>query len=85
MSLRSKILLSLAIVLTSVVFWGLLDFIYTWQHIPEAYAAWDTGTLLIEYMKSHDNQWPSGWNALLSMLNDHSEQHFVLRGAQSGQ
>jgi hypothetical protein len=52
---------------------------------PEAYAAWDTGTLLIEYLKSHDNHWPSGWNALLSMLDDHSEQHFFLRGAQSSQ
>jgi hypothetical protein len=27
--------------------------IHTVRLLPEAYAAWDTGTLLIQYMESH--------------------------------
>lgn len=85
MSRLSKILLLLTIVLVSFVVYGVYNFIYTWKNIPEAYAAWDTGTLLIEYLKSHNDQWPSGWDELLSVIDDRSEQQFAFRGAQSGQ
>lgn len=70
MSRLSKILLLLTIVLVSFVVYGVYNFIYTWKNIPEAYAAWDTGTLLIEYLKSHNDQWPSGWDELLSVIDD---------------
>lgn len=39
-------------------------FAYVWWHIPEAYAAWDAGVLLVRYMETHDNEWPSGWSEL---------------------
>src|SRR5882724_4095127 len=38
--------------------------VYTLRGLPDAYAMWDTGTLLVEYMKSHENRWPGGWDDL---------------------
>lgn len=35
----------------------------------EAYAAWDTGTLLVEYMHEHDRKWPSSWEDLFSIMD----------------
>jgi len=88
MSLRRRI--TVAIVLTIVItVFGVVAHVgnrmlYTWRHIPEAYAAWDTGTLLVEYMKSHDGRWPSSWNDLLSVQNSGSGGQITLRGANAG-
>lgn len=38
----------------------------TVTQIPEAYAAWDSATLVIEYMDTHDGAWPRSWNELLT-------------------
>ncbi len=57
---------------------------HTVRHIPEAYAAWDTGTLLIEYMESHDNRWPTSWDDLLSVLEGPRGEQIILRGARAG-
>ncbi len=54
----------------------------TWNSIPDAYAAWDAGTLVIEYLETHDNQWPRSWDELLrarTTLHEHGE---VLRGSR---
>lgn len=32
--------------------------------IPESYAAWTTGDLVVEYMQTHSNQWPRSWEDL---------------------
>ncbi len=32
--------------------------------IPHSYAAWDTGNLLVEYMDTHNGQWPQSWKNL---------------------
>jgi hypothetical protein len=64
--------------------WTAYRFLYTWSHIAEAYAAWDTGTLLVAYMKSHDNRWPTSWEELLSVLSDESGDQIPLRGAHAG-
>lgn len=29
--------------------------------IPHSYAAWTTGDLLVEYLETHNDQWPRGW------------------------
>jgi len=55
--------------------------VYMLRHIPEAYAAWDTGTLLVEYMASHDGRWPSSWDDVRATLHSDSEHQIKLRGA----
>ena len=32
--------------------------------IPHSYAAWTTGDLLVEFMQTHHDHWPSGWDDL---------------------
>ena len=46
--------------------WVLYGAYTTWRGIPDAYAAWDTGILIIEYLETHDDQWPRSWYNLLS-------------------
>jgi hypothetical protein len=64
--------------------WYVYKIIFVTRHIPEAYAAWDTGTLLVEYMKGHDNRWPTSWDDLLTVLDSQSGRHVLLRGSQAG-
>lgn len=40
----------------------------TWRKLPEAYAAWDIGTILICYMERNENRWPRDWNDLASTI-----------------
>ncbi len=37
--------------------------------IPESYAAWTTGDLLVEYLQTHSNQWPRSWEDLRAANN----------------
>lgn len=62
---RSRLLFRLALgtfvtlaIVVGVFVWGAIRF---YMHVPEAYAAWDSGEWLIEYMKSHDDRWPTSW------------------------
>ncbi|MCC6909207.1 MAG: hypothetical protein IT430_14795 [Phycisphaerales bacterium] len=57
---------------------------YTLRHLPEAYAAWDTGTLLVEYLKLHDDRWPTSWEDLLTVLESSGAEDITLYGAQAG-
>lgn len=53
----------------------------TWRHLPEAYAAWDTGTLLVEYMKA-EGRWPSSWQDLSKFATaGEDDRQFTLRGS----
>ncbi len=79
-----KIVLVVAIAIVGVVGWIAYGLLRTLRGIPEAYAAWDTGTLLIEYMKQHDDQWPSSWNQLLTVLDSDDGRKIPLRGASAG-
>jgi hypothetical protein len=65
---RKKILISAAIGLLLVAGYFLSSLVYTWRHIHEAYAAWDAGALLVQYMHDNGGRWPSGWEDLLSVL-----------------
>lgn len=44
--------------------------IYVWWNIPEAYAAWDAGTLLVRYMEKHGGNWPDDWSDLEQLHQD---------------
>ncbi len=46
--------------------WLAYSLLSTWYGIPDAYAAWDTGTLIIEYLDTHEGQWPRSWGELLT-------------------
>ena len=37
--------------------------------IPESYAAWTTGNLMVEYLATHTNQWPRSWEDLQAATN----------------
>jgi hypothetical protein len=52
--------------------------------LREAYAAWDTGTLLVEYLKAHDDQWPKSWDDLLTVMDGKTPKDFRLRGRGDG-
>lgn len=55
--------------------------VYTVHRVPEAYAAWDTGRLLVEYMKTHDNRWPTSWDELLTVVHPSATNEFIMRGS----
>jgi hypothetical protein len=87
MTRRRKGILIVMIVLAPIVGasgWAVYSIIHTLRHIPEAYAAWDTGTLLIEYMKSHEDQWPRSWDELLAVLDSEGGRQIPLRGSHAG-
>jgi len=84
MSLRRKIVVAVVLTIFGVVVYIGYDIIQTVRRIPEAYAAWDTGTLLVEYMKSHGNRWPASWDDLLSVVRSDSGDQVMFRGARAG-
>lgn len=60
--------------------WSVFD---TWRKIPEAYAAWDVGTMLVCYMERNDNRWPTDWADLASSIKPDDECVFC-RGVEDG-
>lgn len=54
----------------------------TYRRLPEAYAAWDVGMLLVEYLKVHNRQWPRSWDDLFSVTNGRLASSIVFRGAR---
>jgi hypothetical protein len=86
MSRRWKIVIAACVLvpLGAAAYFGYSVF-YTWRHIREAYAAWDTGTLLVEYMESHDGRWPSSWDDLLSVVRSASADQVKLYGTGTNQ
>jgi hypothetical protein len=53
-------------VVIAAVAWVVHGAFTTWRGIPDAYAAWDTGILVVEYLETHDDQWPRSWDELLT-------------------
>ena len=84
MTRRRKILIACASGLLLAVGYFVFSVVYTWQHIPEAYAAWDTGSLLVVYMRTHEGHWPSDWDDLLTVLEGEQGQAITLYGSQAG-
>ncbi len=84
MSLRRKITLGIVLTLLGTGAYIGYQVLYTWYHIPEAYAAWDTGQLLVKYMQVNQNRWPSSWDDLVTVVNTEAGSHITLYGARAG-
>jgi hypothetical protein len=39
------------------------------RKIPESYAAWTAGDLIVGHLRNHSNHWPRGWEDLQSAAN----------------
>jgi hypothetical protein len=79
-----RILLVLAVAAIAAIGWFTFRAWYTLDHLPEAYAAWDAGTLLVEYMKAHENRWPGSWDELLAVFDGEAGSTIPLRGSHTG-
>ncbi|OYP35626.1 hypothetical protein [Rhodopirellula sp. MGV] len=66
-----------AISVAFVVGWFALSLTRTIREIPEAYAAWDTGTLLTTYMDQSDGKWPSSWDELSTVIGEEQPMLFA--------
>ena len=62
----------LLIVLVSMIGYNLYQMVDV--KIPESYAAWTTGNLMVEYLMTHTNQWPRSWDDLRSATNSLQEK-----------
>jgi len=80
----SLLFVCVAFVVLGVVGWIAYGIMHTLHGIPEAYAAWDTGTLLVKFMESHENRWPTSWGDLLTILDSDAGRQIPLRGATAG-
>lgn len=74
------------VLLAALVFVGYMvyQYLYTFNHLSEAYAAWDTGTLLIEYMDTNEGNWPTSWEDLVGLIREDEDHRVMLRGARAG-
>ena len=48
----------LALIIVFVIVLAIVGFgiFSTWRKIPESYAAWTTGNLIVDYLNTHTNQ-----------------------------
>jgi hypothetical protein len=80
MSRTRKITLLVVLTVFSLGTYIVANAYRTWRRLPEAYAAWDTGTLLVEYMKV-EGRWPSSWQDLSEFATgDPAVRQFTLYG-----
>jgi len=84
MSLHRKIIVGLVLTIVGIATYVGYSVIYTWRHIPEAYAAWDAGQLLVKYMQLHQDRWPTSWDDLLTVMNTESGSQMTLYGSRAG-
>jgi hypothetical protein len=47
------------------------------HRIPEAYAAWDVGTMLVCFMERNDGRWPKSWDELAASIKPNDECVFM--------
>lgn len=85
MTRRRKIIGLTAIVGLACVLWVGDRLIYTLRHLPEAYAAWDAGELLVAYLETHENHWPTSWDDLLSVLDTPRGSDITLRAPHANE
>ena len=79
-----RILLAIAGVFFIGIGYFVWSFLDTWRRLPEAYAAWDTGTLLICYMDRNEKRWPKNWEDLTSIIRPDDPCVFC-RGVEDGE
>ena len=76
---RFKIASAIFAVVVAIIGYYVYSIAHMLNHLPEAYSAWDTGTLLVEYMKRNDDRWPSSWEDLAQMTKE-TDVYVMLRG-----
>jgi hypothetical protein len=60
-----KVVLSVVGVLVLAVVYSAWHLYHTIHVIiPNSYAAWTTGELIVEYLETHNDKWPKGWDDL---------------------
>jgi hypothetical protein len=69
MTRARKVSLGLGVAIFGVAVWFGVHIYRVISRLPEAYAAWDTGELLINYMKTHEGRWPRSWDELGTAMN----------------
>ncbi len=47
-----------------VLYMGISMYHMSQVMVPHSYAAWTTGDLIVEYLKTHGDKWPQDWVAL---------------------
>ena len=75
-----QVMIGLSLLLIAVVAYFSIAITRTARRIPEAYAAWDTATLIIEFMDTHEGKWPSSWDDLFSAARALPHGGRALRG-----
>ncbi|MEM6474350.1 MAG: hypothetical protein AAF802_32750 [Planctomycetota bacterium] len=83
-AITKRRLVRIAALSLAIVFgWFALSIVRTIREIPEAYAAWDTGTLLTTYMDQNDGKWPLSWDELATVIDEDQPMLFS-RGDNDG-
>ena len=79
-----RIALAIAVFVSAGIGWEIYRIAYILRGLRDAYAMWDTGTLLIDHLKTHGGQWPSGWDDLddsyVRLQLHHSADDFLRGG-----
>ena len=75
-----RILITAGLVLLATIAYIGFDMWRTVTQIPEAYAAWDAASLVIEYMDTHDGAWPRSWDELLTATKTLPKDGRQIRG-----
>jgi len=81
MTKKKTIWLSIGCAATASVIFIVAQMARAVVNIPDAYAAWATGDLIIFHMQTHSNQWPRSWDELLSNTNEFIAKHGGINGS----
>jgi len=76
-----RVLKLLAILLVIAAVWMGYSLFRAWQLVPESYASWSTSNVMVEYLKTHTNQWPHSWEDLRTAIAASEQKGF--RGVYS--
>jgi hypothetical protein len=65
-----RVLIGIAVIFVAAITCFLFTLIRLVEvKIPESYAAWTTGNLIVDYLNTHTNQWPRSWEDLHQATN----------------
>ena len=78
---RRRIVICAVVFVLTVAGWAAYHIVSAVRSVPDAYAAWDTGTLIIEYLDTHDGKWPRSWDDLRAAAASAPKHNRTLYGA----
>ncbi len=73
-----KIFLIVLLIAVGIIAYVAYVFFHIVGRIPVSYAAWDTGTLLVTYMETNDDKWPSSWEDLIGLVTAETDNSIRL-------